>query len=120
MVLCDRYGDPWHLGCAGLASVPRRYWFCPSCWRAISERNERDIAYDDELLDYLELGQLPDDASAQKRVQYAASFYRYSTGRGLEIRCNGDWLRVPSPMEWRELIEERHVLLHHAGTHAVV
>ena len=120
MVLCDRCGDAWRLGCAGLASVPRRYWFCPSCRRAISERNERDVAYNDELLDYLELGQLPDDASAQKRVQHAASFYRYSTGKGLEICRNGDWLHVPSPMERWELIEERHVLLRYAGAHAVV
>ena len=76
--------------------------------------------YDDELLEYLELGQLPDDASKQKRVQHAASFYRYLTGRGLEICHNGDWLHVPSPMEWRELIEEWHVLLHHASAHAML
>ena len=82
MVLCDRCGTAWHPGCAGLEQLPPRYWFCKDCVEVIRSGEERDVCYDDELLEYLHLGIVIDENS-RPRLERAAQFLRYDEKRGL-------------------------------------
>ena len=118
--MCDRCGAAWHLKCAELPELPKRYWYCQQCTREIETKGERDITYDSELLDYLQHGLHPQDTKRLAAVQRAAQFLRYSAAGGLEICRQGSWLKVPSVTERKEIVEERHVLMKHAGAHAIV
>ena len=61
MVLCDRCGEAWHPGCAGLEAVLPRYWFCLKCLEVSLAGAERNICYEEELLKYLHTGHVQDE-----------------------------------------------------------
>lgn len=69
------------------------------------------------MLEYLEFGIVRDEAE-RDRLERAGQFLRYRD-RELRIFRDGKWLLVPSPNQRVELAQERHVLLRHAGAHAI-
>ena len=73
MVLCDRCGEAWHPGCAGLEALLPRCWFCSKCLEVIRAGAERGICYNKELLEYLHTGHVQDEDSLP-RLEQAAQF----------------------------------------------
>ena len=95
-----------------------QYWYCPTCVLHIKEQNIRDLTLDEELLDYLEKGTPPSEEEYERIIR-ASTFLKFEDGI-LWICRDGKWLMVPTIAQRRELVEERHYLLRHAGAHAIV
>ena len=66
------------------------------------------------MLEYLAHDTTPPDEH-KERVTAAKAYLKWQNGE-LLIKKGDNWLRIPSIAQRSELIEERHVLLAHAGS----
>lgn len=62
---------------------------------------------------------MPEDSEAAARVQKASSFLKWLDDSLFMMR-RGNWVLVPPVAVRREAVEERHVLLKHAGINKLV
>lgn len=97
-----------------MQTVPDGYWYCPACKATIAEQNLRDVTFDGVLVEYLRVGTLPAEDSDRDRVVAAAKFLRWGPDT-LQIKTKYDWVDVPPVAVRLEIVEERHILLRHAG-----
>lgn len=95
------------------------FWYCKGCKEHIQEHNLRDLTFDEVLIDFLAKGTVPDSESEERRCREAAKFLKWDED-ALYINKHDEWLQVPAVAVRQELIEERHVLLRHAGVNKLM
>ena len=111
-LICDLCGQPRHVQCAGLQSVPRGFWYCPSCLEVIARGEIVDVTVDLALMGYLFRGELPPDVGEVARIQRAARFLvvlgdvLYTTGR------DNHWREVPAISDRWGVMASVHGLAH--------
>ena len=79
----------------------------------------RDLTYDLVLIDYLADGVEPAAEKDRGRCREAARFLKWENG-ALWILRQQEWLMIPAVAARKEVIQERHILLRHAGVNKLV